>query len=304
MIALVNEDAASITGTDIEKEMLSMISADTELPNISPISFFESRGSNSEELLLNANFANVPKNNYGRPVLAVPPTRVEKPARQMPIRDDTGGNTLPAAVQGNEPFRPIPITPVVIPHEIPQPSYTRPYNGGGILQIPMINQFNVPATQFQLPNSATQNIMQLPYSPNTEILQSDGLINVAYYYNANGQLYLDTQGTHSNMEITDVGLARGDNATQEQRNPLRRQLNPPVMLHVQGNCHWCGRNYDEVALDALADYTAANEYPGETVRDRNIRSRAYLDGFEAALICFKNAGLSQPRACVGPVEQR
>ena len=61
--------------------------------------------------------------------------------------------------------------------------------------------------------------------------------------------------------------------------------------------------YDEVALDALAAYTATTEYPGETVRDRNIRSRAYLDGFEAALICFKNAGLSQPRACVGSAVQ-
>ena len=76
------------------------------------------------------------------------------------------------------------------------------------------------------------------------------------------------------------------------------------MPHVQGNCHWCGRTYDEVALDALAAYATATEFPGKTVRDRNIRSRAYLNGFEAALICFKNAGLSQPRACVGPVEQR
>ena len=51
------------------------------------------------------------------------------------------------------------------------------------------------------------------------------------------------------------------------------------------NCHWCGRSYDEVALDALAAYTAATEYPGETVKDRNIRSRAYLEGLEALLIC-------------------
>ena len=28
--------------------------------------------------------------------------------------------------------------------------------------------------------------------------------------------------------------------------------------------------YDEVALDALAAYTATTEYPGETVRNRNI----------------------------------
>ena len=117
-------------------------------------------------------------------------------------------------------------------------------------------------------------------------------------------MYLDTQGTHSNLETTNVGPVHGDSASQQQRNLPRRQLNPPVMPHVQGNCHWCDRTYDEVALDALAASTTATEYPGETVRDRNIRSRAYLDKFEAALICFKNAGLSQPRACVGPVEQR
>ena len=146
-------------------------------------------------------------------------------------------------------------------------------------------------------------MIQPPYNQSTEILQRDGPVNVAYYFNANGQLYLDTRGTHSNMETTDVGPARSDNNAQHQRNLLRRQLNPPVMPHVQGNCHWCGRTYDEVALVALAAYTATTEYPGETVRDRNIRSRAYLDGFEAALVCFKNAGLSQPRACFGSAVQ-
>ena len=76
MAAFVNENAArlfavsepeiredsviDITGTDIEREMLGIISEHTELPNISPISFFESSGSNSEELFANANFANIP----------------------------------------------------------------------------------------------------------------------------------------------------------------------------------------------------------------------------------------------------
>ena len=112
MTAFVNEDAArlfavsepesredsviDITGTDIERKILSMISEDTELPNISPISFFESSGSNGDELLLNAIFANVLKNNYGRPVLAVPPVRAEIPARQIPIRSNTDSNLPPA----------------------------------------------------------------------------------------------------------------------------------------------------------------------------------------------------------------
>ena len=101
----------------------------------------------------------------------------------------------------------------------------------------MVNQFGVPATQFQLPNLAAQNMIQPPYNPSTEIFQPNGPVNVAYYYNANGQLYMDTQGTHSKMETTDVGPARSDNNAQHRRNPLRRQFNPLVMPHVQGNCH-------------------------------------------------------------------
>ena len=140
--AFVNEDAArffavsepesseesviDITGTDIKRKMQSMISEDTELPNISPVSFFESSGTNSEDFLLNANFANAPRNNYGRLVSVVPPIRTERLARQISIQSDTDNNNPPVVIQGNVPIRPIPITPVVIPHEIPQPSYTGP----------------------------------------------------------------------------------------------------------------------------------------------------------------------------------
>ena len=76
---------------------------------------------------------------------------------------------------------------------------------------------------------------QYPYDINAGILQPSELPNVAYYCNAIGQLYLDTQGTHSNLETFDVGAARCENSTQQQKNPLRRQLNTPVMSHVQGN---------------------------------------------------------------------
>ena len=138
----------------------------------------------------------------------------------------------------------------------------------------------------------------------TNIQHPGNLDNSGYYYNSAGQLYLDPEGTHNNPGVAEIYPTRAYSSMQEQPTHRRMQLNPPVMPHVQGNCHWCGKTYDEVALDALAAYTIATEYPGETVRDRNIRSRAYLDGFEAALICFKNAGLSQPRACAGSGVQR
>ena len=48
----------------------------------------------------------------------------------------------------------------------------------------------------------------------------------------------------------------------------------------------------------------ATAYDTETVRDRGVRSRAFIDGFEAALFSFKSAGLSQPLSCAGAVGQQ
>ena len=54
---------------------------------------------------------------------------------------------------------------------------------------------------------------QYPNDINAGILQPSEIPNVAYYYNAKGQLYLDTQVTHSNLETFDVGAARCENST-------------------------------------------------------------------------------------------
>ena len=82
------------------------------------------------------------------------------------------------------------------------------------------------------------------------------------------------------------------------------QLYPPVMPNVAGYCHWCGKTFDQIAVETLVQYVQHTEYPEETARDRNLRWRAFTDGFEAALICFKTAGLSQPGTCVGTDPQQ
>ena len=81
------------------------------------------------------------------------------------------------------------------------------------------------------------------------------------------------------------------------------RLLPTVMPNVAGFCDWCGKSYDLIALETLGEYLVATTYDGETVRDRGLRSRAFIDGFEAALFSFKGAGLSQPHGCSGPVVQ-
>ena len=81
-----------------------------------------------------------------------------------------------------------------------------------------------------------------------------------------------------------------------QNGPIL-QMNPPVMPEVAGYCSSCMKTYDHIAVETLTSYIAWSEYPEETIRDRNVRSRAFVDGFGAALICFINTGLSPGYPC-------
>ena len=87
----------------------------------------------------------------------------------------------------------------------------------------------------------------------------------------------------------------------QERQGIR--LLPTVMPNVAGNCDFCGKCFDQIALETLGQYLVATEYDGETVMERAIRSKAFIHGFEAALFLFKNAGLSHPPRCDGSVVQ-
>ena len=56
------------------------------------------------------------------------------------------------------------------------------------------------------------------------------------------------------------------------------RLFPTVLPNVPGHCDQCGETYDQVALET---YLTASAYEGETVRDRGVWSRAFIEGFEA-----------------------
>ena len=60
------------------------------------------------------------------------------------------------------------------------------------------------------------------------------------------------------------------------------------MPEVTGYSPGCTKTYDQIAVETLTNYVAWSEYPEETIRD--VQSSAFVDGFGAALICFKNAG--------------
>ena len=120
------------------------------------------------------------------------------------------------------------------------------------------------------PNS--RPMQQVPYLPMPVPFYPNGCNNVGY-----GSVGHNMQQPSSNSISAHIG-------------PLLQI--PPVMTEVTGCCPGCTKTYDQIAVETLTNCVAWYDCPEETIRDRNIQSRAFVDGFGAALICFKNAGLS------------
>ena len=49
----------------------------------------------------------------------------------------------------------------------------------------------------------------------------------------------------------------------------------PVLHSIAGYCAACGVTFDHIAVESMNAYIACTEYPGETVRDRSVRARAF-----------------------------
>ena len=231
-------------GSTIETELYSLMG---DLPDLSPISFFESSGEDNG-LVTTANFANVGMDNHDPPPY---------PVRSTTTMDN--GVVEPTVTYTNE--------------------WQNQMNGPNVLD----NTYGLNPIQ-TFPNQAYRSLItnQVPTYP----------------------MNWSTQIGFTQTTIVD-NVTRTHEYMSTNYDPQHPgQMFPPVMPNVAGYCHWCGKTFDQVALETLIHYIQCTEYPDETIRDRNVRCRAFTDGFEAALICFKNAGLSQPRTCVRPEEQQ
>ena len=58
-----------------------------------------------------------------------------------------------------------------------------------------------PNAQLHMSNFLTQDAIQIQQSRITNTQHPSNLSNDGYYYNSAGQLYLDTQGVHSNSGV-------------------------------------------------------------------------------------------------------
>ena len=260
-------ESVSATGTQIEQDLMELLGEPQEDTMISPSSFIDSEF--EEGNLFPWTLGNTPAeetNNYGRPTARVPPTQRVNPS---------AGGILPRPTPTYPPnYRPetsdFQHTQLSEPMEQELQRNIAPSQG----TLGTVQGFNLSPAFFPIP------MMGAPIENQQITVQP--MVQLGFPFHV----------THS----TNIMIIPA-----RERQSMR--LLPTVMSKVAGYCDICGKCYDQIALETLGEYLMATEYEGKTVKERAIRSRAFIHGFEAALFLFKNAGLSHPSRCDGSVVQ-
>ena len=69
----------------------------------------------------------------------------------------------------------------------------------------------------------------------------------------------------------------------------------------ESTCGSCNKPFYNIAVDAAARYVKRTEFKEETVRERELRTKAFFCGMETAVQMFSSPVLSQPVCCPGAV---
>ena len=86
---------------------------------------------------------------------------------------------------------------------------------------------------------------------------------------------------------------------QQQPQPLPPQTPLSAFHDPYAICNCCGQNSHQISLSEMNRYVMETHYPTETVRERDARARAFLDGIEVGVRLFSRGGLSRPVGIAG-----
>ena len=87
-------------------------------------------------------------------------------------------------------------------------------------------------------------------------------------------------------------------AVTDELNNLTQHPHPQRNEWVTG-CLVCGKAYDQIIEETVADYLDQTAQPGETVRERQIKRNAFIDGVQSGVFTFIPPKVSQAAACDG-----
>ena len=277
------QEVVDTAGSQIERQLMEMIDEHQSHRSSSPTSFIDNEFEESPESPDDQEMEDGHSfNSYGRPSAAILPTPRGR-GRGRGLVQHPIPTYPPGFIAGSSDFNVIRENTQEVSANSFNTGFTSAQTG-----LPIANPFMPLAI---INNPAPMMIQIPPGVPNFTAVQN------AHQMQPVPQLPLQQAFPMPATHSTNVLLL-----PSSERDLYR--LTPTVMPNIAGYCNWCGRTYDQIGLETLDEYLLATAYDGETVRDRNMRSRAFIDGFEAALFAFKNAGLSQPRSCVRAVSHQ
>ena len=276
------DEIIDISGTQIERQLVDLMEEDQHNYESPPTSFIDSELEDSPMSPWESpHRVEGSTNSYGRPTAAILLTLRDNTQRSVPV-------IRPAA--------PYPPNFVANASNFQRPS----------LDVSNNHQQTI------YPSNYNQQEIIIPTNMNPPMAE-----NMVVFNNAplmiqippiGGRMDIPQQAPFTNYQQVFTFLFNVEHSSGLLLIPTsERQMHrlfPTVMPHVAGFCDWCGKCYDQIAMKILGEYLIATAYDGETVRDHGVRSRAFIDGFEAALFSFKSAGLSQPHSCAGAVGQQ
>ena len=112
----------------------------------------------------------------------------------------------------------------------------------------------------------------------------------------------ENRGQSDDFYPANIPLNNPPNITAVSEQLRNMTLHP----HPQRNewvtrCLVCGKLYDQVIEETAADYLNQTAQLGETVRERQIKRSAFIDGIQSGVFTFIPPGVSQAAACDGLV---
>ena len=137
-----------------------------------------------------------------------------------------------------------------------------------------------------IPLRLGQQITPMPDTPESPIPENRGPLNSFHPYD------LPNPSTSNDNNPPNISaVADGLQNRALHPHPARNEW-------VTG-CLRCGKSYDQVIEETVADYLNKTEQPGETVRERQIKTNAFIDGFHSGFFNFLRPRVSQDATCDG-----